>query len=514
MGLESAWTPTTSLPFCLTLAIVSVCAHAGPAATRATAAIAANQTYALLILMQSSSKRAVANFHPGLEWPALSRIARISDPACERQRFAGHPPPRRRVKYSIISLARNALSHHERWPLAWKSPRPKRRYDAVIVGGGGHGLATAYYLAKEHGLTNVAVLEKGWLGGGNTGRNTTIVRSNYHLGPNAHLYEFSLKLWEGLSRELNFNVMYSARGVLNLVHSPADLDAAMRRGNAMRLNGIDAEFLARDEIARRIPNLDCSPAARFPILGGLLQPRGGTVRHDAVAWGYARAADARGVDILQQCEVTGIRDENGAAAGVATTQGPIAPRNLGIAAAGHPGHLAAMAGLRLPIESHVLQAMVSEPIKPVLDTVVTSGAVHFYVSQSDKGELVMGGDLDFYNSYAQRGNLPAIEHVVAACLALFPSFGRLKLLRTWGGIMDMTMDGSPIIGKLPVKGLYMTGGWCYGGFKATPASGWLHAFTIPRDEPHPLNAPFTLQRFSQGRIIDEKSAGADAWAHL
>ena len=347
------------------------------------------------------------------------------------------------LRYSIFSLARNARSYHERWPLAWRSPAPKARYDAVIVGGGGHGLASAYYLAKEHGVTNVAVLEKGYLGGGNTGRNTTIVRSNYHLDANAHFYEFSLKLWEGLARELNFNVMYSPRGVLNLVHSPADMDAAMRRGNAMRLNGIDAKFLSTAEIARWIPNLDCSPDARFPIHGGLLQPRGGTVRHDAVAWGYARAADALGVDIIQQCEVTGIRIDGGAIAGVDTTRGFIATPKLGLAVAGNSGRLAGMAGIRLPIESHTLQAMVSEPVKPVLDTVVTSGAVHFYISQSDKGELVMGGDLDFCNSYAQRGNLPIIEHVVSACLTLFPSFGRLKLIRTWGGVCDMTMDGSP-----------------------------------------------------------------------
>src|SRR6202048_848021 len=304
------------------------------------------------------------------------------------------------MRYSIFSLLSQGLRGHDGWPAAWRTPIPKKRYDAVVIGGGGHGLATAYYLAKEHAITDVAVLEKGWLGGGNTGRNTTIVRSNYHLDPNAHFYEFSLKLWEGLSQELNFNVMYSARGVLNLVHSPADMDAAIRRGNAMRLNGIDAKFLSRDEIARWIPNLDCSPEARFPIHGGLLQPRGGTVRHDAVAWGYARAADALGVDIIQQCEVTGIRIGSGAIQGVDTTQGFIATTKLGIAVAGHSAHVAAMAGLRLPIESHVLQAMVSEPLKPVLDTVVTSGAVHFYISQSDKGELVMGGDLDFYNSYA------------------------------------------------------------------------------------------------------------------
>jgi sarcosine oxidase subunit beta len=417
------------------------------------------------------------------------------------------------MRYSIFSLARNAASRHENWPLAWRSPEPKPSYDAIVVGGGGHGLATAYYIAREHGISNVAVLEKGWLGGGNTGRNTTIVRSNYHLEPNAHFYEFSLKLWESLSQELNFNVMYSARGVLNLVHSPADMDAAIRRGNAMRLNGIDAKFLSRDEIAAWIPELDTSPTARFPIVGGLLQPRGGTVRHDAVAWGYARGADARGVDIIQNCEVTGIRVDHGAVTGVDTTRGFIETRKLGIAVAGNSSRLAAMAGIRLPIESHVLQAMVSEPIKPVLDTVVSSGAVHFYISQSDKGELVMGGDLDFYNSYAQRGNLPTIEHVVSACLALFPSFGRLRQLRSWGGIMDMTMDGSPIIARLPVDGLTMTGGWCYGGFKATPASGWLHAYTMARGTPHPLNAAFTLERFAEGRMIDEKGAGPHPGAH-
>lgn len=417
------------------------------------------------------------------------------------------------MKYSIFSLARNALSRHENWQRAWRSPEPKASYDAVVIGGGGHGLATAYYLAKEHGMTNVAVLEKGWLGGGNTGRNTTIVRSNYHLDANAHFYEFALKLWEGLSQDLNFNVMYSARGVLNLTHSPAEVDAAMRRGNAMRLNGIDAEWMSRDEVARWIPNLDCSPQARFPIHGGLLQPRGGTVRHDAVAWGYARAADARGVDIIQQCEVTGLRMQGGAVTGVETNRGFIATPRVGLAVAGHSSQLAAMAGIRLPIESHALQAMVSEPVKPVLDAVVTSGAVHFYISQSDKGELVMGGDLDFCNSFAQRGNLPIVEHVVAACLTLFPDFGRLKLMRTWGGIMDMTLDGSPIIGNLPVKGLTMTGGWCYGGFKATPASGWLHAYTMATGAPHVLNAAFSLERFAQGALLDEKGAGPTAWAH-
>ena len=417
------------------------------------------------------------------------------------------------MTYSIFALARNALSGHARWRRAWRDSAPASTYDAVIVGGGGHGLATAYYLAKVHGMRRIAVLEKGWIGGGNTGRNTTIVRSNYHLDPNAHFYELSLKLWEGLSSELNFNVMYSARGVLNLVHSPAEVDAAMRRGNAMRLNGIDAEFLSRDEIARRVPALDCARDARFPIHGGLLQPRGGTVRHDAVAWGYARAADALGVDIVQRCEVTGIRITGGKVAGVETTRGSIDTPRIALAVAGHSSQLASMAGLTLPIESHALQAMVSEPVKPVLDTVVTSGAVHFYISQSDKGELVMGGDLDFCNSFAQRGNLPIVEHVAAACLTLFPSFSRLKLLRTWGGVCDMTMDGSPIIAKLPVPGLYMTGGWCYGGFKATPASGWLLAHTVAHDAPHVLNAAFTLERFAEGRMIDEKGAGPYAWMH-
>jgi len=414
--------------------------------------------------------------------------------------------------YSIFSLARNALSGHRNWPAAWRSPEPQPAYDVVIVGGGGHGLATAYYLAKEHGITNVAVLEKGWLGGGNTGRNTTIVRSNYYLEPNAHFYEFSLKLWEGLSAELNYNVMFSQRGVLNLAHTPGELEAYQRRGNAMRLNGIDAVLLSREAIARAVPLLDCSDAARYPIVGGLLQPRGGTARHDAVAWGYARAADARGVDIIQNCEVTGIQREGGYVTGVETTRGPIAAKKIGICVAGHSGVLAAMAGLRLPIESHVLQAMVSEPVKPVLDTVVTSGAIHFYVSQSDKGELVMGGDLDGFNSYAQRGGLRIIEHVVEACLMLFPSFSRLRLLRTWGGIMDMTMDGSPIIAKLPLEGLYLNGGWCYGGFKATPGSGWVFAHTIAREQPHPLNADFTLERFAEGSMIDDKGAGAVPWA--
>jgi len=412
--------------------------------------------------------------------------------------------------YSFPRLVREAFRRHSGWEPAWRSPAPKSRYDVVIVGGGGHGLATAYYLAKEHGIANVAVLEKGALGLGNTGRNTTIVRSNYLLDANAHFYEWSLKLWEGLSQELNFNVMFSQRGVINLAHSDAQRDQYRRRGNAMRLNGIDAVWLDRAELARRVPLLDCSDDARYPVIGGLLQPRGGTARHDAVAWGYARAADARGVDIIQDCEVTGFRIENGHVRGVETTRGFIAAGKVGLAVAGHTGQVAAMAGLRLPIETHVLQAFVSEPLKPMLDTVVTFGAGHFYVSQSDKGELVMGGDLDFYNSYAQRGNLPAVQHSVECGLAMFPSFSRLRMMRQWAGIVDVTQDRSPIIGKTPVEGMYINCGWGTGGFKATPGSGHLFAATIARGAPHEIVAPFGLERFTTGALIDEAAAAAVA----
>jgi len=417
------------------------------------------------------------------------------------------------VRYSVFSLVRNAVSYHERWGQAWRSPDPRPHYDVIVIGGGGHGLATAYYLAKEHGISNVAVLEKGWLGGGNTGRNTTIVRSNYMLEANAHFYEHSLKLWEGLSRDLNFNVMFSQRGVVNLAHSDPQLDVANRRGNAMRLNGIDAVMLSRDEVARMVPLLDCSPTARYPVMGAVLQPRGGVARHDAVAWGYARAADARGVDIIQNCEVTGIRRDGDRVVGVETTRGAIGGDKIGIVVAGNSSRLAAMADVRLPIESHVLQAMVTEPLKPVLDTVVTSGATHLYISQTDKGEILIGGDLDGYNSYAQRGNLPLIEHLAASAISMFPFLSRLRLMRTWGGVMDMSMDGSPIIGKLPVKGLYLDGGWCYGGFKATPGSGWVFAHTIAHDRPHPLNEAFSLERFNTGYLLDEKGAGATPGAH-
>jgi sarcosine oxidase subunit beta len=411
------------------------------------------------------------------------------------------------LKYSLFALARNALSGHQRWPQAWRNPAPRASYDVLIVGGGGHGLATAYYLAREHGIRNVAVLEKGWLGGGNTGRNTTIVRSNYLLDANARFYELSMKLWEGLSQELNFNVMYSARGVLNLAHTLAQRDAFVRRGNAMRLNGIDAEWLERDAVQRMVPLLDCSEDTRFPVLGGLLQPRGGTVRHDAVAWGYARAADALGVDILQNCEVLEFVREGGRITGVQTSLGRIGAGRIGIAVAGHSSVLAAKAGFALPVETHLLQAMVSEPLKPLLDTVVTYGAGHLYISQSDKGELVLGGDLDFYPSYAQRGNLAVIEEAAAFAVQMFPSLSRLRLMRHWAGMVDMTMDGSPIIGKTGIRDLYFNGGWCYGGFKATPASGFVFAHTIASEAAHPLCEAFSLERFAEGRLLDEKGAG-------
>lgn len=412
-----------------------------------------------------------------------------------------------------MSLLRNAISNHRKWPRVWLDPEPKQKYDVVIVGAGGHGLATAYYLAKLHGVKNIAVLEKGWLGGGNTGRNTTIVRSNYFLEPNAHFYEHSLKLWESLSQELNYNVMFSQRGVLNLAHSDAEMESFSARGNAMRLNGIDAELLMRDQIQEMVPHLDCSEDTRYPIVGGLLQKRGGTARHDAVAWGYARAASALGVDIIQNCEVTGFQLKANQVVGIETSRGLIQSPKVGIAVAGNSGRLAGMAGIRLPIESHVLQAMVTEPLKPIIHTVVTSGASHVYISQTDKGEVLFGGDLDLYNSYAQRGGLPRIEYVVQSVLTLFPCLSRVRLMRTWGGVMDMSMDGSPIITKLPINGMYLNGGWCYGGFKATPGSGWCFAHTIAHDEPHELNRQFSLERFATGDLIDEKGGGAFPNAH-
>ncbi len=416
------------------------------------------------------------------------------------------------MRYSIFSLARNALTGHKHWQPAWRQPDPKPEYDIVIVGGGGHGLATAYYLAKEHGLKNVAVLEKSWLGSGNIGRNTTIIRSNYMLPGNNPFYEWSMKLWEGLEQDFNFNAMVSQRGVLNLFHSDPQRDAFARRGNAMRIDGVDAELLDREDVRAMYPFFDFDNA-RFPIKGGLLQRRGGTVRHDAVAWGYARGADSRGVDIIQNCAVTGIKIEKGKVVGVDTTRGPIKCKKLGLAAAGNSSEVAAMAGMKLPIESHVLQAFVSEGLKPYIDGVVTFGAGHFYVSQSDKGGLIFGGDIDGYNSYARRGNLPAMEHVIEGGVSMIPALSRVKVLRSWGGIMDMSMDGSPIIDKTHIEGLYLNCGWCYGGFKATPASGWCFAWTIARNEAHKLNSAYRLDRFRRGLMLDEKGQGAQPNLH-
>jgi len=416
------------------------------------------------------------------------------------------------MRYSVLSLAWNAITGHRSWAPAWRDAAPRKSYDVVIIGGGGHGLATAYYLAKEHGITNVAVLEKTWIGSGNAGRNTTIIRSNYLLSGNIRFYEWSMKLWEGLEQDLNYNTMVSQRGVLNLYHSDVQRDAFARRGNAMRLHGVDAELLDRDEVRALVPYLDFDNA-RFPIHGGLLQRRGGTARHDAVVWGYARAADARGVDIVQNCEATGIRVSNGRVSGVETTRGAISSDKVALAVAGSSSRLAAMAGLRLPIESHVIQAFVSEGVKPLIGQVITFGAGHFYISQSDKGGLVFGGDIDGYNSYAQRGNLPTVEDVCEGGMAVMPMIGRLRILRSWGGVVDMSMDGSPIIDHTPIDGLYLNAGWCYGGFKATPASGWCFAHLIARDEPHTLAAAYRLDRFAAGHLIDEKGVGAQPNLH-
>jgi len=416
------------------------------------------------------------------------------------------------MRYSGWRIAWEGLTGNRGWRPAWREPAPKAAYDTVIIGGGGHGLSTAYYLARNHGLTDVAVLEKGGLGLGNVGRNTTIVRANYFLPGNSEFYSHSLKLWEGLERELNFNVMHSQRGLINLFHSDGQRDAFARRGNAMINQGDDAVLLDREGVRAILPYLDFGQT-RFPIHGGLLHRRGGTARHDAVAWGYARAADRRGVDLIQNCEVTGIDVANGRVTGVQTSRGPIRARRVAIVVAGRSSQVAAMAGLRLPIESHVLQAFVTEGLKPAIDHVISFGMGHFYISQSDKGGLVFGGDLDFYASYAARGNLPMVEHVMEAGMTLMPMIGRARVLRSWGGIMDMSPDGSPIIDRTPVAGLYLNCGWNYGGFKAVPASGWCLAHLIATGEPHPVAARFRLDRFATGHVLDEEGTGAQHNLH-
>ena len=414
-------------------------------------------------------------------------------------------------RFSLASLFKEALNSQQGWSRQWRKPEPKPSYDVVIVGAGGHGLATAYYLASVHGLSNIAVLEKGWIGGGNVARNTTIIRSNYLYDESAALYEHALKLWEGLSQELNYNVMFSQRGVLMLAHNQHDVQSFKRHIYSNRLNGVDNEWLSAEDAKTFCPPLTISPNIRYPVLGAALQRRGGTARHDAVAWGYARAADSRGVDIIENCEVTGIRrGADGAVQGVETSRGFIGARRIGVVAAGSTSVVMAMAGVRMPVESFPLQALVSEPVKPVFPCVVMSNAVHAYISQSDKGELVIGAGTDQYISFSQQGGLHVTTHTLDAICELFPQFTRMRMLRSWGGIVDVTPDRSPIIGKTPVAGLYVNCGWGTGGFKATPGSGHVFAHTLASGEPHPLNAPFTLDRFRTGRLIDEAAAAAVA----
>ncbi|GIR16603.1 MAG: sarcosine oxidase subunit beta [Pelagibacteraceae bacterium] len=412
-------------------------------------------------------------------------------------------------KYSIFSLAKNALSGHKEWPKMWRSPEPREFYDVIIIGGGGHGLGTAYYLAKEHGLKNIAVIEKGWLGGGNTGRNTTIIRSNYLWDDSAHLYEHSLKLWENLSSELNYNVMFSQRGVMNLAHNEHDIKEIKRRVSANNLNGIDSFWLSKEEIQKKVPIMN-TDNLRYPVLGASYQPRGGVARHDAIAWGFAMRADEMGVDIIQNCEAHQIRTKNGTIEGVETSKGFLRANKIGVVASGHTGVLAESAGIRLPLQSKPLQALVSEPIKPIIDTVVMSSAVHAYVSQSDKGELVIGAGTDSYNSFTQRGGFNIIEDTIRAMVELYPVFGKMKMLRQWGGIVDICPDASPIISKCDIEGLFFNCGWGTGGFKATPGSANVFAHTIAKNEPHQINSAFNLDRFASGRLVDEHGAAAVA----
>jgi sarcosine oxidase, subunit beta len=414
-------------------------------------------------------------------------------------------------RYSGFGLLKHSLTHHENWQRVWRNPTPKKKYDVIIIGGGGHGLATAYYLAKEHGVTNVAVIEKGYLGGGNTARNTTIVRSNYLWDESAHLYEHSMKLWEGLSQDLNYNVMFSQRGVLNLGHTLQDMRDIQRRVNANRLNGIDGEVLDAQQIKEIVPHMDCSANTRYPVLGASWQPRGGVARHDAVAWGFARGADSFGVDLIQQTEVTGLIIEDGTITGVNTNRyGEIKADRVGSVVAGNSGVVAKMAGFELPLESHPLQALVSEPIKPILNTVVMSNQVHGYVSQSDKGDLVIGAGIDGYNGYGQRGSYPTIEHTVQAIVELFPIFSRVRMNRQWGGIVDTCPDACPIMSKTPVNNLFFNCGWGTGGFKATPGSGNVFAACLAKGDMHPLAEPFSMFRFHNGALIDEHGAAGVA----